>query len=163
MTLVRQRNNESEPARVATGQGKPVSAEAVDVQPGINVPVRTTASGFLSGEIFIDGINKPLNFIIDTGATVTVMSEKLAAIEQAQAFIKPGRMRVFGAAGVAEDVKMASLPRVVVGTYSREKVDAAVLDLEPVNETAGFLQSGILGGNFLRFYRVVFDFYIGVV
>jgi hypothetical protein len=38
-----------------------------------------------------------------------------------------------------------------------------VLDLEPVNETAGFLQSGILGGNFLRFYRVVFDFYRGVV
>ncbi|MDX6574773.1 MAG: hypothetical protein QOE96_726 [Blastocatellia bacterium] len=163
MTLVRQRNNEAEPARVATGQGKPVSAEAVEVQPGINVPVRTTASGFLSGEIFIDGINKPLNFIIDTGATVTVMSEKLAEIEQAQAFIKPGRMRVFGAAGVAEDVKMASLPRVVVGTYSREKVDAAVLDLEPVNETAGFLQSGILGGNFLHFYRVVFDFYRGVV
>ncbi|MDX6531872.1 MAG: hypothetical protein QOH41_4162 [Blastocatellia bacterium] len=163
MTLARQRNNESEPARVTAGQGKPVSAEAVEVQPGINVPVRTTASGFLSGEIFIDGINKPLNFIIDTGATVTVMSEKLAAIEQAQAFIKPGRMRVFGAAGVAEDVKMASLPRVVVGTYSREKVDAAVLDLEPVNETAGFLQSGILGGNFLRFYRVVFDFYKGIV
>jgi predicted aspartyl protease len=163
MTLARQRNNESEPARVTAGQGKPVSAEAVEIQPGINVPVRTTASGFLSGEIFIDGINKPLNFIIDTGATVTVMSEKLAAIEQAQAFIKPGRMRVFGAAGVAEDVKMASLPRVVVGTYSREKVDAAVLDLEPVNETAGFLQSGILGGNFLRFYRVVFDFYKGIV
>jgi predicted aspartyl protease/Flp pilus assembly protein TadD len=163
MTLVRQRNNEAEPARVTAGQGKPVSAEAVPAQPGINVPVRTTASGFLSGEIFIDGINKPLNFIIDTGATVTVMSEKLAEIEQAQAFIKPGRMRVFGAAGVAEDVKMASLPRVVVGTYSREKVDAAVLDLEPVNETAGFLQSGILGGNFLHFYRVVFDFYRGVV
>jgi hypothetical protein len=38
-----------------------------------------------------------------------------------------------------------------------------VLDLEPVNETAGFLQSGILGGNFLHFYRVVFDFYRGVV
>jgi hypothetical protein len=32
-----------------------------------------------------------------------------------------------------------------------------------VNETAGFLQSGILGGNFLRYYRVVFDFYRGVV
>jgi predicted aspartyl protease len=127
------------------------------------VPVRTTASGFLSGEIFIDGIAKPLNFIIDTGATVTVMSEKLAAMEEAQSFIRKGRMRVYGAAGVAEDVKMAVLPRLNVGTYSRERVDAAVLDLEPVNETAGFLQSGILGGNFLRFYRVVFDFYRGIV
>lgn len=158
LTLVRQRNSES-----AASQGKPVNAEAVQVQAGINVPVRTTASGFLSGEIFIDGINKPLNFIIDTGATVTVMSEKLAAMEEVQAFYKPGRMRVYGAAGIDEDVKMALLPKVIIGTYFREKVDAAVLDLEPVNETAGFLQSGILGGNFLRYYRVVFDFYRGVV
>src|SRR5258708_34413568 len=72
-------------------------------------------------------------------------------------------MRFFGAAGVADNVKMAVLPKILVGPYSREKVEAAVLDLEPVNETAGFLQSGILGGNFLRFYRVVFDFYRGVV
>jgi hypothetical protein len=72
-------------------------------------------------------------------------------------------MRVFGAAGVTEDVKMALLPKIVIGAYSREKIDAAVLDLEPVNETAGFQQSGILGGNFLRFYRIVFDFDKGVV
>jgi hypothetical protein len=38
-----------------------------------------------------------------------------------------------------------------------------VLDLEPVNETAGFEQSGILGGNFLRHFRVVFDFPKGIV
>jgi hypothetical protein len=91
------------------------------------------------------------------------VSEKVAALEEAQPFIQESRMRVFGAAGVADDVKMAVLPRIVVGAYAREKVDAVVLDLEPVNETAGFLQSGILGGNFLRFYRVVFDFYKGVV
>jgi predicted aspartyl protease/cytochrome c-type biogenesis protein CcmH/NrfG len=163
LTLVRQRNTQPEPERVVEGQGKPVKAEAVEIQPGIDVPVRTTASGFLSGEIFIDGISKPLNFIIDTGASVTVMSEKLAALEEAQAFIRQGRMRVFGAAGVAENVKMALLPKVAIGTFSREKIDAAVLDLDPVNETAGFLQSGILGGNFLRFYRVIFDFEKGVV
>jgi predicted aspartyl protease/thioredoxin-like negative regulator of GroEL len=163
MTLVRQRGAETDLASVNDVSRKPVRAEAVEAQPGINVPVRTTASGFLSGEIFIAGINKPFNFIIDTGATVTVVSEKLAAIEEAQPFIKEIRMRVYGAAGVANDVKIALLPKIMVGSYSREKIDAAVLDLEPVNETAGFLQSGILGGNFLRFYRVVFDFYKGVV
>jgi predicted aspartyl protease/Flp pilus assembly protein TadD len=162
MTFVRPRS-EANPARVTDAQGQPVKAEALEVQTGINVPVRTTASGFLSGEVFIDGISKPLNFIIDTGATVTVVSERLAALDEAQAFLKPGRMRVFGAAGVAEDVKMALLPKVAIGAYYREKVDAAVLDLEPVNETAGFQQSGILGGNFLRFYRIVFDFDKGVV
>lgn len=163
MTLTRQRPLETNVGAIADGQGKPVKAEAPLLRPGIDVPVRTTSSGFLSGEVFIEGIAKPLNFIIDTGATVSVISEKAAALEEAQAFLKPGRMRVFGAAGIAENVKTAQLPKVMIGTYGLEKIDAAVLDLEPVNETAGFQQSGILGGNFLRHFRVVFDFQKSIV
>ena len=72
-------------------------------------------------------------------------------------------MRVFGAAGVADDVKTLMLPRVTLGTITQEKISAAVLDLEPVNETAGFRQSGILGGNFLRHFRVSFDFQRSVI
>jgi len=147
----------------SAGDAKPVSTEVPQSKPGINLPIRTTASGFLSGEVTIDGLDKPLNFIIDTGATVSVLSEKTAALEEVQRFIKKGTMRVFGAAGVAEDVKIASIPRLAIGSYSREKIDAAVLDLDPVNETAGFLQSGILGGNFLRHYRVFFYFERGIV
>jgi predicted aspartyl protease len=113
--------------------------------------------------VSIEGLNKPLNFIIDTGATVTVVSEKTAAMEEVQRFIQQGKMRVFGAAGVADDVKIASIPKLVIGSYSREQIDAAILDLEPVNETAGFQQSGILGGNFLRHYRVIFYFEKGIV
>ena len=131
--------------------------------PGIDVPLRTTASGFLSGEVTIEGIKKPLNFIIDTGATVSVLSERAAELDEAIAFIQEDRMRVFGAAGVAENVKVALLPKVGVGSYSREKISAAVLDLEPINETAGFQQSGILGGNFLRHFRVIFDFQRAIV
>jgi len=161
--LIRQRGGEIDLGTIVSDQGKQVNSAAAESRPGIDVPVRTTASGFLSGEIFIEGIKKPLNFIIDTGATVTVMSEKLAALDEAQAFVQRGRMRVFGAAGVAEDVKIALLPKIVIGSYTRERIDAAVLDLEPVNETAGFLQSGILGGNFLRHFRVIFDFQRGIV
>ena len=163
LTLIRQRNNDIDLGKLVNSLGKSDNVQTVESRPGFNVPVRTTASGFLSGEILIDGVKRPLNFIIDTGATVTVMAEKLAAQDEVQPFIKEGRMRVFGAAGIAEDVKMALLPKISVGAYSRERVDAAVLDLEPVNETAGFLQSGILGGNFLRHFRVVFDFQRGVV
>src|SRR5713101_4456842 len=49
MTFVRPRNAPVNPARVTDGQGQPVKAEALEVQ-GINIPVRSTASGFLSGE-----------------------------------------------------------------------------------------------------------------
>ena len=49
-------------------------------------------------------------------------------------------MKVYGAAGVTEDVKLLQLPRLSLGLSKLEKINAAVLDLEPVNETAGFTQ-----------------------
>ena len=67
-------------------------------------------------------------------------------------------MVVYGAAGIAENVTALYLPRVSFGAHAREGIHAAVLDLEPVNETAGFDQMGILGANFLRHFRVTFDF-----
>lgn len=131
---------------------------AKDSPAGIEIPIRTTSSGFLSGEVRVEGITKPLNFIIDTGASISVVSEKLLEREEMSAFMQPARMRVYGAAGIAEGVKTLTLPRVLLGTHARANVDAAVLDLEPVNETTGFIQSGIIGGNFLRHFRVIFDF-----
>lgn len=124
----------------------------------VEVPLRTTSSGFLSGEVGLDGFDKTVNFIIDTAASITVISEKLSQQEQLLELLQPSKMRVFGAAGVAEDVKLLQLPRLSLGLSKLEKINAAVLDLEPVNETAGFTQSGILGGNFLRHFRIYFDF-----
>jgi len=129
----------------------------------IQLPIRTTSSGFLSGEVHIEGLERHQNFIIDTGASVSVISEKLAAMEETQAFLQPGRMRVFGAAGITENVKMVTLPRIALGTHARDRIDAAILDLEPINETAGFNQSGILGGNFLRHFTIAFDFQRGLI
>ena len=45
-----------------------------------------------------------------------------------------------------------------MGAYTWQNIHAAVLDMEAINETAGFEQTGIIGGNILRRYRVVFDF-----
>src|SRR6185312_3989045 len=129
----------------------------------VEVPLRTTSSGFLSGEVALDGFDKNVNFIIDTAASITVISEKLSQQEQLLDLLQPSKMRVFGAAGVTEDVKLLQLPRLSLGLSKLEKISAAVLDLEPVNETAGFTQSGILGGNFLRHFRIYFDFARGAM
>jgi predicted aspartyl protease/Flp pilus assembly protein TadD len=130
---------------------------------GIEVPLRTTSSGFLSGEVVLEGFDKTLNFIIDTAASITVVSEKLSQQEQLLDLLQPSKMKVFGAAGVTEDVKLLQLPRLSLGLTNLEKINAAVLDLEPVNETAGFTQSGILGGNFLKNFHVYFDFARGAI
>jgi predicted aspartyl protease/Flp pilus assembly protein TadD len=158
---LRRPSNESAPDPEAM---KPGGSEESRIAAGaVEIPVRTTASGFISGEVMVEGIEKSLNFIVDTGASVSVISEKLSEQEDLGSYLQPTRMRVFGAAGVAEDVKTVLLPRVLLGTFARERINAAVLDLEPLNETAGFTQDGILGANFLRHFRVSFDFPRGVI
>lgn len=125
---------------------------------GLSIPLRITASGFLSGEVKIDSVPEALNFIIDTGASVSVVSEETTKYYQLTRFAEPNFLRVFGAAGITENVISLNLPRLDFGLQSQEKIQAAVLDLNPINEAAGFAQSGILGGNFLRNYRLTFDF-----
>ncbi len=143
----------------------PISKNGVaPLAPGVlEIPVRTTSSGFLSGEVHLEGIERPLNFIVDTGATVSVVSEKLAQEEELNNYLEPTRLRIYGAAGIADDVRSLLLPKIMLGTLTRERISAAVLDLEPVNETAGFTQMGILGGNYLRHFRVSFDFQRGLI
>jgi predicted aspartyl protease/Tfp pilus assembly protein PilF len=142
---------------------RPVPASQTENSGAIEIPLRTTSSGFLSGEVRLEGLDQAWNFIIDTGASVSVVSEKLAAAEEINRYQDAGSMRVYGAAGITDNVKTLTLPRVMLGSLSQERVNAAILDLDPVNETAGFRQSGILGGNFLRYFRVVFDFQRGVI
>jgi predicted aspartyl protease len=160
MSLVRQHQTEQVESWTTVRRPE-VYQSLVPVGPNdgaIEVPLRTTSSGFLSGEVGLDGFDRNVNFIIDTAASITVISEKLSQEEQLLDLLRPSKMRVFGAAGVTEDVKLLQLPRLSLGLSKLEKINAAVLDMEPVNETAGFTQSGILGGNFLRHFRIYFDF-----
>ena len=132
--------------------------------PGVlEIPLRTTSSGFLSGEVHLEGIERPLNFIVDTGASVSVVSERLTKEEDLSNYLEPTRLRIYGAAGIADDVRSVLLPKVVLGTITRERISAAILDLDPVNETAGFTQMGILGANYLLHFRVSFDFQRGLI
>ena len=124
----------------------------------LSLPLRLTSSGFLSGEVNLEGVGVPLNFIVDTGASVSVISDVLASSKEISPFIKAETMRVVGAAGVTENVPSFTLPRISFGSHSRQSITAISLDLNLINETSGFEQAGILGGNFLKNYRLTFDF-----
>ncbi len=122
------------------------------------LPLHLTSSGFLSGEVKLEGVEFPLNFIVDTGASVSVISSQLGDSKELNGFMQTDKMKVVGAAGVLENVSQFILPKVTFGTHSQERLTAVALNLETINETSGFLQQGILGGNFLRNYRLTFDF-----
>ena len=165
MSLVRQNQTDKlEPWTVVRRPENALALAPFSPNDGtVEVPLRTTSSGFMSGEVMLDGSEKGVNFIIDTAASITVISEKLSQEEHLFDLLRPSTMRVFGAAGVAEDVKQLLLPRLSLGLSKLERINAAVLDMEPVNETAGFTQGGILGGNFLRHFRIYFDFARGTM
>jgi tetratricopeptide (TPR) repeat protein len=164
MSLVRQnQTDQMEPWTAKRPEGMLSLVPIAPNDGSVEVPLRSTSSGFLSGEVTLDGFDKALNFIVDTAASITVISEKLSQEETLLDLLQPSKMRVFGAAGVTDDVKLLQLPRLSFGTSKLEKINAAVLDMEPVNETAGFTQSGILGGNFLRHFRIYFDFARGTM
>ncbi|MFL6335004.1 MAG: aspartyl protease family protein [Pyrinomonadaceae bacterium] len=139
-------------------------AAATPPAPGsIEVPIRTTSSGFWSGEVSFDGLEKPVQFIIDTGASITVVSKALAVRAGFERYAQTGYIKVYGAAGLADNIQTILLPRFALGGQTWQNIYAAVLDMESINETAGFEQTGIVGGNILRRYRVTFDFTRGVI
>jgi predicted aspartyl protease/Flp pilus assembly protein TadD len=125
---------------------------------GISLPLRLTSSGFLSGEVQLEGVEEPLNFIVDTGASISVISDEVANMAGVTPFEKDEKFRVVGSAGITEGVQSFLLPRVTFGAHSRQSIAAIALDLDMINEVSGFEQAGILGGNFLRNYRMTFDF-----
>jgi predicted aspartyl protease len=134
--------------------------DSTDIQSadGISLPLRLTSSGFLSGEVQVEGIDVPLNFIVDTGASVSVISDEIAAHGAMAPHARAEKMRVIGSAGITEDVPSFLLPKITFGSHSRKSITAIALDLDLINEASGFEQAGILGGNFLRNYRMTFDF-----
>jgi predicted aspartyl protease/Flp pilus assembly protein TadD len=130
----------------------------------VELPIRTTSSGFWTGEFKIEGVEPIVNLIVDTGATISVISQALATREAMDRFAQNQLIRVYGAAGLADNIRTLMLPRVhLTPTHARANVSAAVLDMDSINETAGFEQAGIIGGNVLRHYRVTFDFNRAVV
>ena len=62
-----------------------------------------------------------------------------------------------GAAGVENDVEAIGLATLTVNGLRQRNARALILNLEPVNETSGFEQHGIIGGDFLRHFKVIID------
>ena len=124
----------------------------------MSLPLRLTTGGFLSGEVTVEGVDTPLNFIVDTGASISVISSEITKTGSLDPYVHDQKMQVVGSAGVQNDVPCFKLPSVTFGPNKRKDVLAVALDMDVINQTSGFAQAGILGGNFLKNYRLTFDF-----
>ncbi|MBO0720021.1 MAG: clan AA aspartic protease, partial [Blastocatellia bacterium] len=122
------------------------------------IPIRSTSGGLASAETRLPHMDRPLNFIIDTGATVTVVSKAVVKRNQLESLKLPGqKFRVIGAAGIEEGAEALGLSTLTVSGLKKANARALILDLDAVNETSGFEQHGILGGDYLSHFRIVID------
>jgi tetratricopeptide (TPR) repeat protein len=122
------------------------------------IPIRSTSGGLASAETKLPDMDRPLNFIIDTGATVSVVSKAVVKRHQLESLKLPGqKFRVIGAAGIEEGAEALGLSTLTVSGLKKVNARALILDLDAVNETSGFEQHGILGGDYLSHFRIVID------
>jgi tetratricopeptide (TPR) repeat protein len=129
-----------------------------DIVSGFEVPIRSTSGGLASAETHLPNLKRPLNFIIDTGATTTVISKASVQRHELDGLkIKGEIIRVIGAAGIEEGVETLGLSALTVNGLKKSNSRAVILNLEAVNETSGFEQHGILGGDYLAHFRVSLD------
>jgi predicted aspartyl protease/Flp pilus assembly protein TadD len=125
---------------------------------GTEVPIRSTSGGLASAETLLPRLDRPLNFIIDTGATTTVISKATVQQNQLEDLKLPGEtFRVIGAAGISEGAEALGLSTLTVSGLRKSNARALILDLSAVNETSGFEQHGILGGDYLSNFLVKID------
>ncbi|MEW6731888.1 MAG: aspartyl protease family protein [Acidobacteriota bacterium] len=136
--------------------------KAVDIPTPTNalqtvVPFRTTESGLISVETRLDE-EETLNFIFDSGASISVISAAVIEEKKWQSKILSTQTKVVGAAGITNDVKLMRAGKLRIADLVRENLRIAVLNLNRLNEHAGFEQQGILGGDFLNHCRIQIDF-----
>ncbi|HSE97754.1 MAG TPA: aspartyl protease family protein, partial [Blastocatellia bacterium] len=136
---------------------EPVSPEE------IVIPFRTTQNGLISVEAELDG-NHRINAILDSAAGSVVVSQ--AAVERFKLrdhIIKNQTVKVIGAAGVANNVELLFVRNWGVADLKQQNLRALVLNFDAINQTSGFEQGGIIGGDFLKNYSVTIDFTRGKV
>src|SRR4051794_2838488 len=103
--------------------------------------------------VHVNGIG-PFEFILDTGAGITLITPELAS----QVGIGATGTREGHSAGGKVSVSLAELESITVGTARRDQVKVGILDLGQIARTIGSKVDGDLGYNFLQHFRLRLDY-----
>lgn len=140
------------------GEAPKPKIENLGALTGVEVPIRSTSGGLASAEAHLPKMDRPLNFIVDTGATISVISKAAVKRYELEGMkLKGETFRVIGAAGIEDGAEALGLSTLTVNNLRKSNSRALILDLDAVNETSGFEQHGVLGGDYLRHFRLVLD------
>lgn len=100
----------------------------------------------------------PFDFVLDTGASVTVLSTELAK----SLGIQNGETKEGMGAGGKVEVTMSKVESLAVGTYEQKDMQVAVVDFASLGKYCEGGLKGVVGYNFLKKYSVTVD-YLGRV
>ena len=93
----------------------------------------------------------PYEFLFDSGATQSVLNERLAKELGLELHDSPGAVQGVGSA----EAKLCVLDSIVMGDFKREKVLAASMNLDHMSGTLGRHMLGIVGQNVIRMLKKI--------
>ncbi|HOU77890.1 MAG TPA: retroviral-like aspartic protease family protein [Syntrophales bacterium] len=133
----------------------PVAAAAADDRVGAEylIPFERSATGIILVEAVFNG-HARAKMVLDTGASVVLISEAFAARMRLGADAGGGRRALLKTAGGDVEGRSVTIARLEVGDAVREAVPAAISPKNQVFE--GF--DGLLGLSFLGNFRVTIDY-----
>src|SRR5271166_1252399 len=97
----------------------------------------------------------PIDLIVDTGASLTILSRQVA--KQAGIRLNGKRAKAAGPDG-SQTVTLATVGLFSIGGIQVRNLKVAVMDFALLNRAASIKAGGILGYNLLKRYRVTIDY-----
>ncbi len=121
------------------------------------VPLRVAGRGgaVLLVAVHINGTG-PYNLVLDTGATLTCIDERLAGALRLPR--KTGAVGLGAGVGGSGRVALVQVDSIRAGSSSVRNLTACVLDLRHLRELGAGGVHGLLGLNFLSGFHVTLDF-----
>jgi predicted aspartyl protease len=118
------------------------------------VPAQLASGGYpvMLVKVRVNG-RGPYAFLVDTGATVTIVSATLA--KNLRLTPLPVAVQGIGAGGSFST--RAYVASVAVGETHQDRVVVGTFDLTQINAAVGSID-GLLGYDFLKYYRVTIDY-----
>lgn len=114
----------------------------------------------ISGLIVIQArVNQgvPATFIVDTGASITLVSQDFVRQRQLKRISRQVQLSVVGS-NTAQAVTLVQLDRFALGNVVVTDQQAIVQNLDAIERLLKRPLAGVIGASFLQHYRVVIDY-----